>query len=236
MPTTPEPAALRPAEALGDGRRRVWALARYRRPSGPFPLLTRLMCGIGGLGVVLMTAAVLLAPEAPPQPAGDPPGAGVGAAPAADRSTPFRVRVPGIKVDAPVADMGVATDGTLQVPELTQPELAGWYRLGPSPGESGNAVIVGHVDSRAAGPAVFFELGALRPGAVVEVDREDGRVVLFTVDGVVSYPKKEFPQDLVYGASPVPSLRLITCGGAFDRASRQYSDSVVVFATLTGWA
>jgi hypothetical protein len=125
-------------------------------------------------------------------------------------------------------------NGTLEVPPLDRPTVAGWYRPGASPGEAGNAVVVGHVDTR-DGPAVFFDLGRLRPGDTVRVTRADGRVVRFAVDGVGAYPKRNFPTALVYGpGGPGPTLRLVTCGGRFDERSRDYSDNVVVRATAVG--
>lgn len=148
------------------------------------------------------------------------------------RSTPTRVRIPRINVDAEIMKLGIDDDGRIEVPPLERAQLAGWYRHGPSPGEVGNAVVVGHVDSYAIGPAVFFELGALKPGDTIEVVRKHGDLATFTVDGVSSYPKEEFPTSLVYGPSDRASLRLVTCGGTFDNAQREYRDNVIVFATL----
>ncbi|MGR6319741.1 class F sortase [Micromonospora soli] len=151
--------------------------------------------------------------------------------PALPRSEPTRVTIPRIGVDAdivPVAD----ENGVLEVPPLDQPEIAGWYRRGPTPGEAGNAVLVGHVDTQ-DGPAVFFELGRLRPGDTVQVTRADGRIATFTVDGVGAYPKERFPTERVYGGGAEARLRLITCGGRFDPRTGSYPDNIVVFATAT---
>jgi hypothetical protein len=38
----------------------------------------------------------------------------------------------------------------------------------------------------------------------------------------------------VYGPIPYPALRLITCGGDFDRRARSYRNNVIVFARLDG--
>jgi sortase (surface protein transpeptidase) len=146
------------------------------------------------------------------------------------RVDPVEVRIPAIGVRAPIVPVGADATGALEVPPLDRPTLAGWYRHGASPGETGNAVLVGHVDS-AAGPAVFFDLGRLRTGDTVRIARADGGVVTFAVDGVGSYPKNHFPTDLVYGPTGAAGLRLITCGGRFDRRSGNYVDNVVVFAT-----
>ena len=150
-----------------------------------------------------------------------------------ERSRPLAVRIPRIGVNADIMAVGVDETGAIEVPPLEQAYLAGWYELGPSPGEAGNAVVVGHVDSYAlGGPAVFFNLGALQPGDRIEIAREDGSVAPFVVDGVASFPKDTFPSDLVYGPANRPGLRLITCGGSFDTTTGDYRDNVIVFATL----
>ncbi|MEV4619429.1 class F sortase [Asanoa sp. NPDC049573] len=190
---------------------------------------------LGGLGLV--RASVKETPP-PPQPAveAEPrfePTATPGASVAAHlpRSAPTDITISAIGVHAKIMDLGVNADGTLQVPPLEQATLAGWYSLGPSPGEIGNAVIVGHVSTAELGPTVFFELGSLRKKDVITIKREDGRNAQFRVDGVKAYPKKSFPTDLVYGPNSKPGLRLVTCGGTFDAKAHSYVDNVVVFAT-----
>ncbi|MFI7068890.1 class F sortase [Micromonospora sediminicola] len=148
------------------------------------------------------------------------------------RSTPTRITIDRIGVSSNILALGVNDDGTVQVPPLDQAMDAGWYKLGASPGEVGNAVIMGHVDSAKIGPAVFFRLGELLPGDMIQVARVDRTEVTFRVDGVKSYPKDAFPTDLVYGPSDRASLRVITCGGTFDERKRSYTDNVIVFATL----
>ncbi|MEQ4301390.1 class F sortase [Plantactinospora sp. B6F1] len=179
-------------------------------------------------------------PEAPPSsspapgsPYGQPGGrADVPAQPVElPRSEPVRITIPKIKVNAKIISLGVNDDGTVQVPPLKQAQLAGWYNAGASPGEVGNAVVVGHVDSAAMGPAVFFRLGALKRGDRIEVTRKDGKVVRFTVDAVKSYPKTSFPSELVYGPADTARLQVVTCGGTFDRKKRSYRNNVIVSAT-----
>lgn len=151
------------------------------------------------------------------------------------RATPTTIRIPRIGVDAPIMTLGTNPDGTVQVPPLEQALSAGWYSPGASPGEIGNAVVVGHVDSaKVGGPAVFYSLGALQPGDTVEVARDDGSRVTFTVDEVRAYPKAAFPTELVYGPNDRAGLRVVTCGGQFDQAAGSYVDNVIVFATMTG--
>lgn len=144
---------------------------------------------------------------------------------------PVRIVVPSVGIDSPLVDLGIAADGSIQVP--TDFGRAGWLDRSPAPGQPGPAVIAGHIDST-AGPAVFFRLKDLHPGDRVMVTRADRRVVAFTVDGVQRYPKNAFPTATVYGPVPGPVLRLITCGGSFDRRTRNYRDNIVVYATEVG--
>jgi sortase (surface protein transpeptidase) len=142
---------------------------------------------------------------------------------------PVHVRIPAIDVAAPVIDLGLNDDGTLEVPDAF--DEAGWWTGGTAPGAAGPAVVVGHVDSR-AGPAVFHRLRDLRPGDRVELRDRDGRVARFAVDRVEQHPKDDFPTGAVYGVTERSTLRLITCGGAFDRSVRSYVDNLIVYASL----
>jgi hypothetical protein len=174
--------------------------------------------------------------HAPPQPApaeGLPdPGEARLAAPALPPSPPTRIRIPAIRVDAPLMGLGLTPSGSLDVPPAAEKNLAGWYERGTTPGERGTAIIAGHVDNT-DGPAVFYDLGALKKGTTIEVDRRDGGVAVFTVDAVEVYEAKDFPDDKVYGAAHRPELRVITCGGGYSK-STGYQGNVVVFAHLTG--
>ncbi|MFD5268753.1 class F sortase [Streptomyces sp. NPDC058335] len=173
--------------------------------------------------------------HAPPQPSAAearPGGADPRSAPALPPSPPDRVRIPSIRVDAPLIGLGLTTSGSLDVPPAAKKNLAGWYESGTTPGEVGTAIVAGHVDN-ADGPAVFYDLGAVRRGATIEVDRRDGGVAVFTVDAVEVYDARDFPDERVYGAAARPELRVITCGGGYSRATG-YRGNVVVFAHLTG--
>ena len=147
------------------------------------------------------------------------------------RSRPVGIAIASIGVDAQtLVTLGKQADGSLQVP--TDFGKAGWYTDGPTPGQFGPAVIVGHVDST-NGPGIFYKLGALRPGATVSVVRADGSTARFIVDMVARYPKDRFPTNTVYGdTTQRAELRLITCGGGFDTKSGHYLDNVVAFAHL----
>jgi hypothetical protein len=149
------------------------------------------------------------------------------------RSTPIQLAVPSIALTAPLLGLGVSGTGQPELPPFSQPGTAGWLRDSATPGEAGTSVLVGHVDTR-TGPAVFWSLSAVKPGAMVEVARLDGGTALFTVDQVRTFPKSTFPSAQVYAPAPDAQLRIITCGGAFDRARSEYTGNVVVFAHLSG--
>ncbi|MFF9284545.1 class F sortase [Streptomyces griseosporeus] len=153
-------------------------------------------------------------------------------APALPPSPPDRIRIPAIRVNAPLTGLGLTPTGSLDVPPAEKKNLAGWYEAGTTPGERGTAIVAGHVDN-ADGPAVFYSLGALKKGAAIEVDRRDGGTAVFTVDAVEVYEARNFPDEKVYGAADRPELRVITCGGGYSR-STGYQGNVVVFAHLTG--
>jgi hypothetical protein len=146
---------------------------------------------------------------------------------------PVRVELPAIGVSSRLVRLGLNPDGTMEVPR--DYGLAGWFTGGAMPGQDGPAVIAGHIDSR-TGPAVFYRLGDLRPGDPVRVRRADGRWLGFEVTGTARYPKARFPTEAVFGPVTGPVLRLITCGGDFDRASGHYLDNLVVTARPGGGA
>jgi hypothetical protein len=156
-----------------------------------------------------------------------------GAEPVLAESPPTRIAIPAIRVRAPVLAVGRAEDGSIVAPPLRRHNEAGWYDGGPTPGEYGPAIIVGHADTR-TGPSVFHALGRLRPGATVEVTRRDGRVAIFKVESVEQFGKGGLPAGRVYGDFSRPALRLITCGGRWLGGTRGYADNVIVFASLTG--
>jgi len=144
---------------------------------------------------------------------------------------PVELRIPAIGVSTPVVALGLNADRTLQVPPLTYTGTheVGWYKLGPTPGTDGAAVIVGHVDST-SGPAVFYRLGALTAGNTVQVIAANCQTSSFVITSVAQYPKDKFPTQQVYGATPDAELRLITCGGTFDPATGHYLSNIVAYA------
>jgi hypothetical protein len=147
-----------------------------------------------------------------------------------ERVGPGRIFIKAVGVSADVETVGLAADGTLGLP--TDTDTVGWFGGSSRPGDIGPAVMVGHVDSL-DGPAVFGRLAGLEVGEVVAVDNADGTTVSFVVSSVTRYPKDSFPSDAVYGATPDAELRLITCGGSYDR-DKGYADNVVVLARAAG--
>jgi hypothetical protein len=148
-------------------------------------------------------------------------------------STPVEIVIPKLSVKAPIMRLGLNSDGTVQVPPLDNHNLAGWFDGSVTPGQSGSAVILGHVDSY-AGPSVFYAIKDLLKGDEIDIVRADGSTAWFTVDGVQKATKALFPTNDVYGNVPYPALRLITCGGPFDAARGSYLDSIIVYAHLSG--
>lgn len=150
-------------------------------------------------------------------------------------SEPTAIDIPAIGVHSEMQQVGLTAEHTLEVPAPgPHYNQAAWYKHSATPGATGPAIIVGHVDSATDGPSVFFDLGNLRPGDEVLITRRDRTVASFTVEAVRQYPKDDFPTELVYGDTDHAALRLITCGGTFDRTQRSYRDNVIVFATLVG--
>ncbi|MFE9453213.1 class F sortase [Streptomyces sp. NPDC006739] len=147
------------------------------------------------------------------------------------RSPATTLRVPSLGIDAPLVGVRLGPDRQLETPPLDKPEVAGWYQDGPTPGERGTAVAVGHRDT-SSGPAVFSALALVHPGGRIEARRVDGRTAVYTVDKVRVFDKANFPDKEVYGPSRRPELRLLTCGGLYSRRTG-YTSNVVVFAHLT---
>lgn len=153
----------------------------------------------------------------------------VTAAPLAS-SRPVMITIRKILVDAPVNSTG-ETDGVINLPPLSNHNLAVWWDGSVTPGQDGTSVILGHVDSY-QGISVFYYIKDLVKGNLVDVTLADGSVARFAVDGVQEVPKASFPAGEVYGNEPYPALRLITCGGPFDASTGQYLDNIIVYAHL----
>ena len=146
-------------------------------------------------------------------------------------SKPVQLRIPNLQLDAPVIELGLEENNEIEVPKKY--DVVGWYKYGPTPGELGPAVILGHVAAE-VGPGVFGYLRLLEPGDLVEVDREDGSTAIFRVDKLESYPQNTFPTSLVYGDLDYSGLRLITCTGKFNEEDKTFDMNLIVFASLIG--
>ncbi|WP_326767652.1 class F sortase [Streptomyces sp. NBC_01591] len=151
--------------------------------------------------------------------------------PAMSRSVPKRLRITDIGVDAPFTDLSIGATGQLDSPPPNDSNLVGWFKDGATPGERGASIVAGHVDTM-TGPAVFLQLRYLKPGAKVDITREDGSVATFKVDSVEQFSKANFPDDRVYADTNSAQLRLITCGGAYNKTAKDYEANVVAFAHL----
>lgn len=208
--------------ATGPGRPRTAGSARFRRSAAS-------LCALAATGVLLLVPAAL-----PPAALGGtvapvPGGTARPAAAPLPAAAPIRVRSAAIGLDSAMIPLGLDPGGALEVPP--DGATTGWYTGGPAPGQLGPAVLAAHVDwDHRPGP--FAHLRALTPGDLVEVDRADGRRATFEVQAVRRYPKDRFPTGEVYGDLPRAGLRLVTCGGGFDRGARSYDDNVVAFAAL----
>jgi hypothetical protein len=145
------------------------------------------------------------------------------------RSVPVRLRIPALGMSVPLLSLGENADGTVQVP--SNDLEPGWFNLGPTPGEIGSSVILGHVDN-STGPGVFFTIRTLAAGDPVFVDRADGGTVEFVVNSVASYSKTAFPAQRVYGSHGSSALQLVTCGGVFDHATGSYLSNIVAYTSL----
>lgn len=163
------------------------------------------------------------------------PSSATAAAPSAaplPASVPVRVRIPAAGVDAsPVLRLGPAADGTVQVPSVADGDKIGWYTKGVTPGETGPAVLIGHFDT-ARGPAVLRDVSRVRTGDEIAVTRADGAVAVFRVRELEQVDKKRFPTAKVYGDTPRPELRVITCGGEIKDGHRP--DNIILYADLVG--
>lgn len=228
---------------------------RRRAPAGWAALSVALLAAAGLLGTAAARQSsdgptgtapppALLQPlELRPTPAAAAPAASAlaaeattvadGPAPAAPPPAvrPTSLRIPALELAVPLSGLGLQDDGTVEVP--ADPDDAGWFDLGPPPGQPGSAVVLGHVDSR-RGPGVFFGLHTLEAGDVVDVGLEDGTTARFAVTSVETYAKDAFPGELVYGGTGASTLNLVTCGGDFDRDARSYLSNVVVSTALIG--
>jgi sortase family protein len=196
--------------------------------------------GVAAVGVGLHDRPVAQPPLTSPPAAVAPSTSGMATAlpprtdaltrgPLLPTSPPTRVSIPALKVDTTVTGLGQQADGSMQVP--ADGETVGWYTKAPTPGSLGPAVLAGHVDFHGR-PGTFARLATLRTGDRISITRQDGTEAVFAVTKVDRYAKDKFPTAAVYGPIDHAGLRLITCGGDFDRGSGHYEDNIVAYADL----
>ncbi|MGH3991561.1 MAG: class F sortase [Pseudonocardiaceae bacterium] len=188
--------------------------------------MSRLIAGLIGALLVLAGcgAGDGAAPSVP---------AAAAAVPALPESEPVALSIEAIDATSTLIPLGLNGDGTIEVPVLDQPLQAGWYRYGPTPGQAGPAVVLGHVNAH-GDDGIFARLSELEAGDGVRIERADGRTAVFTVTRVEQISKTAFPTEAVYGDTADAQLRLITCGGELDRERHSYRDNIIVYAVLTG--
>jgi LPXTG-site transpeptidase (sortase) family protein len=222
------------AEAISR-HRRLWPSVVFQRFEALAWLGVVVVLAVTGLFVVravhaeqaLSQVGVRFVPAAPADPAPTPCVLESCARPPLVGS-PTRVRIDALGVDSALVDLALDDQGQLAAPASY--DVAGWFAGGVLPGEAGPAVIAGHVDS-AAGPGVFYRLHELKTGDAVDVLR-GGTWVRFRVTTTEQYAKDHFPGERVYRPTPDAELRLITCGGEFDRGRLSYRDNIVVYAVI----
>lgn len=227
---TPAPTVEAEAPAIGAPPMTPRPAPAERSSTNVLVLLASAVAAVLLGGVVAAAAPRIGAPD-PSEAASTPPPAPPREMVRSDSPAvaPIRIDIPAAGVSAAVDEIGLLDDGTMAVPEDFA--RTGWYGGLEAPGQAGTAVVVGHLDSH-TGPAVFFNVPRLRTGDDITITRADNTTVVFVVDRVEQYRKKQFPTIAVYAPTGEPSLRLITCGGKFDRRTRHYSDNIVVYSHL----
>jgi LPXTG-site transpeptidase (sortase) family protein len=194
--------------------------------------MASLLVGCGSQATTARPSGTATATPTPASASASGPASPKSGAPhALARSVPVRLEIPAIGVDTPVMRLGLAADGTVQVPPIEANSPAGWYKYSPTPGQVGPSVLLAHVTVGAYGDGVFRHLARLRQGDRIVARLENGTAAEFAVSTVRTVAKAHFPAKAVYGDVDRPELRLITCGG--PRTGDGYRDNVVVFAALT---
>lgn len=141
------------------------------------------------------------------------------------------LRIDSIGINIPLGKTALAKNRELLVP--ANPKRAAWYKAGPKPGDSGTALITGHLDDNGGAPGVFYNLKNLKPGDIIYVGREDGAIVKFKVNQLAPYKQDQsFPWSQVYRTNGEAGLRIITCHGAYNPKTGRYSHNLVVYASL----
>jgi LPXTG-site transpeptidase (sortase) family protein len=191
--------------------------------------------GVTAVALVAVTAAGCGAGDGKDRAAGRHPTTSPSSAPLQveplARSVPSRLRIPKLNINSPIMKLGLNADRTIQVPPLNRPNVTGWWKGGPTPGEKGASVILGHNIGNGR-PSVFDKLGTLKPGDTVQVTRGNDSVATFEITKLEQIAKSRFPTEKVYGKLSYPGIRLITCGGRFNSSSGHHVDNVIAYGRL----
>lgn len=147
-----------------------------------------------------------------------------------DTAAPLAISIPAIDVSSSLLPLG-QTNGEIDVPSVHTPLQAGWYTYSPRPGDPGPAIILGHVDGDHK-EGVFWRLKAVKVGDEITITRADGSSLVYVVSRTDRISKDIFPTDAVYGNTTDSELRIITCGGVFDRSVHSYVDNIIVWAKV----
>jgi len=147
-----------------------------------------------------------------------------------DTSIPHMLIIPKLEIEADVESVGLDSRRNMDVPKNA--ENVAWYNLGARPGEKGNAVLAGHLDTITGAPAVFYELDKLENGDTITVEDTERNIFTYTVTGKETYKTEEFPLQEVFGDTEIYRLNLITCTGTFDNSEKSYSHRTVVYSEL----
>jgi sortase (surface protein transpeptidase) len=186
------------------------------------------------VAAVLATTALLAGCGAPSAPRPAAPPTASSSTTQFERAAvaePAEISIPRIDATSALVELGLNADQTIQVPPVDTPLQAGWFTGAPKPGEPGPAVVLGHVNG--GGKAgIFARLHELAAGDDVLIRRTDNTTARFTVTRVDQVPKSHFPTEEVYGNTAGPELRLITCGGTFDKNAHSYRDNVIIYAAI----
>jgi Sortase domain len=200
--------------------------------------ISRRLTGVAAVAAALVLAVAGCSGKAEPGPNDGPVlsapivGGPVQAIPPLPASPPTEIRIDKLNATSSLVALGLNPDRTIAVPPVSQPQQASWYKLGPTPGAAGPAIILGHINGGGK-DGIFAHLSDLRPGDQVQVKRADGKTAVFTITKLEQYPKTNFPTQAVYGDTEDAEIRLITCGGSFDRSKRSYRDNIVATGVLT---
>lgn len=144
------------------------------------------------------------------------------------QNLPARLKIPSINVNSAIEYVGVAQNGTMDLPK--SPERAGWFAPGPRPGEVGSAVIAGHYGWKDGIPAVFDTLSALQKGDKIYIEDGKGSVVTFVVREMHSYDPAADATVIFTSTDGKSHLNLITCEGVWNKVQQSYAERLVVFA------